>query len=52
MWTAKNLLVLPVLLEGPPPYEEISSNDDYFDHPQSVIMVTCIISHMSYDVLW
>ena len=28
-----NLLVLPVLPDEPPPYEEISSNGDYFDHP-------------------
>ena len=28
-----NLLVLLVLPDEPPPYEEISSNGDYFDHP-------------------
>ena len=44
-WAAINPLALPVLPEGPPPYEEISSND-YFDRPQSAIMVTCITSHM------
>ena len=38
---------LPVLSEGSPPYEEISSNDAYFDCPQSAIMVTCIIFYMS-----
>ena len=43
---AINLLVLPVL-----PYEDKSSVDDYFDHLQSAIMVTCIIPHMSSDVL-
>ena len=43
-WVSINPLVLPVLPEGPPPYEEISSNDDYFDRPQSAIMVVSIIS--------
>ena len=43
-WASINPLVLPVLPEGPPPYEEISSNDDYFDRPQSAIMVVSIIS--------
>ena len=36
-WAAINPLALPVLPEGPSPYDEISSNDDYFDHPQSAI---------------
>ena len=47
-WAEINLLTLPVLPEGPPPYEEIPSND-YFDCPQSSIVVTCIISLMSSD---
>ena len=47
-WAAINPLALPVLPEGPPPYEEISSND-YFDCPQIAIMVTCIITYMSSD---
>ena len=53
-WAALNPLALPVLPEGPPPYEEISSND-YFDHLQSAIMVNVLnyiyiyISHMSSD---
>ena len=46
VWAAINQYQLPVLLGGPLPYEEISSNDDYFDRLQSVIMVTCIISHV------
>ena len=49
-WAAINPLALPVLPEGPPPYEEISSND-YFDRPQSAIMVTCIISLMSFVII-
>ena len=44
---AINLLVLPVL-----PYEDTSSVDDYFDHLQSAIMVTCIIPHMSSDHIY
>ena len=48
-WASINPLALPVLPEGPPPYEEISSNDDYFDHLQSAMMVTCTISHVSAD---
>ena len=47
-WAAMNPLALPVLPEGPLPYEEISSND-YFDHLQSAIMVISIASHMSCD---
>ena len=43
---AINPLALPVLPEGPPPYEEISSNDYYYDRLQSAIIVTCIISHI------
>ena len=51
-WASINPLALPVLPEGPPSYEEISSND-YFDHLQSAIMVNVLnyiyiyISHMS-----
>ena len=48
-WAAINPLVLPVLPEGSPPYEEISSNDNYFDRPQSAIIVTCII--ISYVII-
>ena len=29
-WAARNLLALPVLPEGSPPYEKISSNDESY----------------------
>ena len=50
---AINLLALPVLPEGPPSYEEISSND-YFDHLQSAIIVNYIylICHLIMSSLY
>ena len=35
---AINLLALQVLPNKSPPYEDISSNDDYFDCPQRVLL--------------
>ena len=47
VWPPIKQLALPVLPEELPLYEKISSNDDYFDRPQSAIMVNYIFSYMS-----
>ena len=47
VWAPIKQLALTVLLEELPLYEKMSSNDDYFDRPQSAIMVIYIISYMS-----